>query len=82
MIQLEHITLRRGIEDLLVDASLTVHAGQKIGLVGPNGCGKSSLFAMLLGRIDSDAGQLRIPSDWTVAHLAQQITELDRSALD
>ena len=82
MIKLENITLRRGIEPLLVDASLTVHAGQKIGLVGANGCGKSSLFAMLLGRIESDAGRLRIPSDWTVAHMAQQITDLDRSALD
>ncbi len=82
MIQLENITLRRGIEPLLVETSLTVHAGQKVGLVGANGCGKSSLFAMLLGRIESDAGRLRIPSDWTVAHMAQQITELDRSALD
>ena len=60
MIQLEHITLRRGIEDLLVDASLAVHAGQKIGLVGPNGCGKSSLFAMLLGDLDPDTGEVRI----------------------
>ncbi|NKI35331.1 ATP-binding cassette domain-containing protein [Wenzhouxiangella sp. XN79A] len=82
MIQIENITLRRGLEPLLVDANLTVHAGQKIGLVGANGCGKSSLFALLLGRIDADTGTLRIPKDWTVAHMAQQITELDRSALD
>ncbi len=82
MIQLENITLRRGVEPLLEQASLAVHAGQKIGLVGANGCGKSSLFALLLGRIESDAGRLRIPGDWTVAHMAQQITELDRSALD
>ena len=82
MIQLEHITLRRGIEDLLEDASLTVHAGQKIGLVGPNGCGKSSLFAMLLGELEPDTGELRIPDDWTVAHMAQQISELDRPAIE
>jgi ATP-binding cassette subfamily F protein 3 len=82
MIQLESITLRRGLEPLLVDANLTVHAGQKIGLVGANGCGKSSLFALLLGRIEADTGNLRIPKDWTVAHMAQQITELDRTALD
>ena len=82
MIQLENITLRRGAEALLVDADLTVHAGQKIGLVGANGSGKSSLFALLLGRLEADAGTLRIPRDWTVAHMAQQITELDRSALD
>ncbi|MBY6205014.1 ATP-binding cassette domain-containing protein [Halomonas denitrificans] len=82
MIQLENITLRRGVEPLLAEADLTVHGGQKIGLVGANGCGKSSLFALLLGRIDADAGAVRIPRDWTVAHMAQQITELDRSALD
>ena len=82
MIQLEHITLRRGVEDLLVDASLTVHAGQKIGLVGPNGCGKSSLFALLLGELEPDTGEVRIPEEWTVAHMAQQISELERPALE
>ena len=82
MIQLEHITLRRGVEDLLEDASLVVHAGQKVGLVGPNGCGKSSLFAMLLGELEPDTGEVRIPEDWTVAHLAQQIRELDRPAIE
>jgi ATP-binding cassette, subfamily F, member 3 len=82
MIQLEHITLRRGVEDLLEEASLTVHAGQKIGLVGPNGCGKSSLFAMLLGELEPDTGEVRIPDEWTVAHMAQQISELDRPAIE
>ncbi|MEX2499885.1 MAG: ATP-binding cassette domain-containing protein, partial [Wenzhouxiangellaceae bacterium] len=82
MIQLEHITLRRGVEVLLEDTSLTVHAGQKIGLVGPNGCGKSSLFALLLGDLDPDTGEVRIPADWTVAHMAQQIRELDRPAIE
>ena len=82
MIQLEHITLRRGVEDLLEDASLTVHASQKIGLVGPNGCGKSSLFAMLLGELEPDTGEVRIPDEWTVAHMAQQISELDRPAIE
>jgi len=82
MIQLEHITLRRGVEVLLENASLTVHAGQKIGLVGPNGCGKSSLFALLLGDLEPDTGEVRIPDDWTVAHMAQQIRELDRPAIE
>ncbi|MBS3747689.1 MAG: ATP-binding cassette domain-containing protein [Wenzhouxiangellaceae bacterium] len=82
MIQLEHITLRRGVEVLLEDTSLTVHAGQKIGLVGPNGCGKSSLFALLLGELEPDTGEVRIPDEWTVAHMAQQIRELDRPAIE
>ena len=82
MIRLDHITLRRGTEVLLEDTGLTVHAGQKLGLVGPNGCGKSSLFALLLGDIDADAGDVHVPGDWTVAHMAQQIRELDRPAVD
>ena len=82
MIRLSHVTLRRGTEPLLEHAELTVHAGQKIGLVGPNGCGKSSLFALLLGEVDADAGDVRVPADWTVAFMAQQIRELDRRAIE
>ncbi|MFN2333705.1 MAG: ATP-binding cassette domain-containing protein [Wenzhouxiangellaceae bacterium] len=82
MIQLEHITLRRGPEALLEESELVVHAGQKIGLVGPNGSGKSSLFALLLGELEADSGSVRIPADWTVAHMAQQIRELDRPAIE
>ena len=82
MIRLSNVTLRRGTEPLLEHADLTVHPGEKIGLVGPNGCGKSSLFALLLGRLEADTGEVRIPRDWIVAHMAQQIIELERSALD
>ena len=82
MLQLDQITLRRGTETLLDQTSLTIHAGQKVGLVGANGCGKSSLFALFLGELDSDHGNLHIPSDWTVAHMAQQITDLDRPAIE
>jgi len=82
MIRLTHITLRRGTEPLLEHADLTVHAGRKIGLVGPNGCGKSSLFALLLGEVDADAGDVHVPADWTVAFMAQQIRELDRKAIE
>jgi len=82
MIRLDSITLRRGPEVLLEGASLTVHPGQKIGMVGANGAGKSSLFAALLGQIDVDAGSIAIPTDWIVAHMAQQIDDLDRPALE
>jgi len=71
MIRLDAITLRRGPEVLLEDTGLTVHPGQKIGLVGANRTGKSSLFAALLGRLDVDAGEVSIPADWTVAHMAR-----------
>ena len=82
MIRLSQVTLRRGTEPLLEHADLAVHGGQKIGLVGPNGCGKSSLFALLLGEIDADAGDVQVPADWTVAFMAQQIRELDRPAIE
>ncbi|MEM1080193.1 MAG: ATP-binding cassette domain-containing protein [Pseudomonadota bacterium] len=82
MIQLDRITLRRGPEVLLDQTSLVVHSGQKVGLVGANGCGKSSLFALLLGELDCDQGRAQMPSDWNVAHMAQQITELDRPAIE
>src|SRR5690625_645474 len=82
MINLSSITLRRGPEPLLEQASVTVHPGQKIGLVGANGSGKSTLLALLLGEISLDAGELSIPADWTIAHMAQQIDELDRPAIE
>jgi len=82
MIRLSDITLRRGTEPLLEHADLTIHPGDKIGLVGPNGCGKSTLFALLLGQLEADAGDLRVPREWIVAHMAQQIRELERKALD
>jgi ATP-binding cassette subfamily F protein 3 len=82
MIRITDLTLRRGPEPLLEHADLTIHPGDKIGLVGPNGCGKSTLFALLLGQLEADAGDLRVPREWIVAHMAQQIRELDRKALD
>jgi len=82
MIRIDHITLRRGPDALLRDADLTVHAGQKIGLVGANGAGKSSLFAALLSELEVDTGEIAIPSDWTVAHMAQQIEGLEQPAIE
>ncbi|MFW5927440.1 MAG: ABC-F family ATP-binding cassette domain-containing protein, partial [Wenzhouxiangella sp.] len=82
MIKLSNITLRHGPEPLLVDASATIHPGHKVGLIGANGSGKSSLFSLLRGEMQVDAGEVRIPADWTIAHMAQEITELDREAIE
>ncbi|MDQ2070028.1 ATP-binding cassette domain-containing protein [Natronospira bacteriovora] len=82
MIQLSDITLRRGTEVLLEASSATLFPGHKLGLVGPNGCGKSSLFALLQGRIAPDAGELSLPRDWVIAHMAQEFTDLERPAID
>ena len=80
MIQLSNMTLRRGPEVLLEETELTVFAGQKLALVGANGSGKSSLFAVLRGELGVDAGEVSVPSDWVIAHMAQEFTDLQRPA--
>ncbi len=82
MIQLSAITLRRGPDALLQESSATIFPGHKVGLVGANGCGKSSLFALLRNVISLDAGSLSIPEGWEVAHMAQQFSDLQRAAIE
>ncbi len=72
MIGLTNIALRRGRKILIESASMQVHAGQRLGLIGANGCGKSSLFAMLLGDLEPDDGALALNSDDVIAHIAQE----------
>lgn len=82
MIQLKNLALRRGLKDLLKDTSLTLNPGYKVGLVGANGVGKSTLFALLMGGLQSDAGSAEIPPTWVIAHVAQETPALEQSALD
>jgi ATP-binding cassette subfamily F protein 3 len=82
MIQLQNISLQRGPKFLLDAADLTIYPGQKVGLIGGNGTGKSTLFQMLLGKLASDTGTLDIPKQWRVAHMAQEVGHTSRSALD
>ncbi|MFP4336235.1 MAG: ATP-binding cassette domain-containing protein, partial [Wenzhouxiangella sp.] len=82
MIQLSDITLRHGPEALLEKTSATIYPGHKVGLIGANGSGKTSLFRLLLGEIELDAGELSLPADWTLAHLAQELHDLDRPAIE
>jgi len=82
MIQLQNISLQRGPKVLLESADLTIYPGQKIGLIGGNGTGKSTLFNMLLGKLASDTGTLDIPKQWRMAHMAQEVGHTTRSALD
>ncbi len=81
MIILRKLTLQRGGKALLEEADLTIHGGQKIGVSGANGCGKSTLFAALRGEIDPDRGELEMPR-LEIAHVAQETPALDRSAID
>ncbi len=82
MLKLEHLNLRRGPHLLLEDASITLYPGHKVGIAGANGCGKSSLFALLLGEVAPDAGDVRFPDSWEIAHVAQEVAVYDTPALE
>jgi ATP-binding cassette subfamily F protein 3 len=82
MIRLQNLTLQRGPQRLLEDAELCLHPGHKAGLIGANGAGKSSLFALLRGDLSADAGDCLIPADWRIAHMRQEIDAVERQAVD
>jgi ATP-binding cassette subfamily F protein 3 len=82
MITLRNITLRRGTKVVLQNASVTLQPGEKIGLIGRNGAGKSSLFAMLTGNLHADAGDVEIPPRWRIGEVAQEMPETEASATD
>ena len=79
MLKFSNLALRRGPTLLFEGVSFAVHSGQKIGLTGANGTGKSSLFALILKEISADQGDFSMPDDWVIAHVAQQ-THLTRQA--
>ena len=82
MIRFSQLTLARGAKPLIESADLTVHAGERIGLIGANGSGKSSLFAMLRGELHADKGDVELPAHWRIAHVAQETPALERPAVD
>jgi ATP-binding cassette subfamily F protein 3 len=82
VLRISDITLRRGARVLLQGASMNVHPGQKVGLVGANGTGKSSLFALIRGEIHADAGDVSMPPRWVLSHVAQETPAVDRAALE
>jgi len=80
MISLRNITLRRGARAVLEAASATIHIGEKVGLVGNNGAGKSTVFALLRGELHEDSGDWSMPAQWQVATVAQDMPETDEPA--
>jgi len=82
MIRFLNVSLMRGIKPLLVNADLTLNPGDKIGLIGANGAGKSSLFAMLRNELHADQGEIDFPAKWRMAYVAQETPALDRPALE
>ena len=82
MLQFDNLSIRRGENMLFDKASFQIHPGQKVGLTGSNGCGKSSLFAVLLNELVIDTGDVKIPKDWVIAHVAQEAPANERPAIE
>lgn len=82
MITLNAISLQRSGKVLLEDTSAIIHHGQHVGLVGANGCGKSSLLALLMGELQPDKGNVSIDTGRGIAHMAQEIKALERKAVE
>ncbi|MBM3386005.1 MAG: ATP-binding cassette domain-containing protein, partial [Betaproteobacteria bacterium] len=82
MIRLTNVTLARGAKVLVEGADVALNPGERIGLIGANGSGKSSLFALLRGELHADKGDVEFPARWRVAHVAQETPALRRPALD
>ncbi|MFT5134545.1 MAG: ATP-binding cassette subfamily F protein 3, partial [Gammaproteobacteria bacterium] len=82
MISLEKISLQRSGKYLFSDSSLTIHGGQHIGITGANGTGKTSLFKLLLGELSVDSGNLRMPAEVKIAHMAQEVDYKDTAAVE
>jgi len=81
MLYFDRISLRRGNKLLFSDASMTVHAGHRVGITGANGCGKSSLFALVQGSIEEDAGSFHHDKGIAIAHVAQETPALNIAAI-
>ncbi len=82
MLKLSHLSLRRGVQLLLDDVNITIHPKQKVGITGANGCGKSSLFALIKDELHSDSGDFFMPQNWVIAHVAQESPSTDAAALE
>jgi ATP-binding cassette subfamily F protein 3 len=82
VIRLSQLTLRRGAKALLEGADLTLYAGERAGLIGANGSGKTSLFSLLRGELHADKGDAELPAHWRIAHVAQETPALERPAVE
>ena len=82
MLALNQVSLRRGVKLVLDQASVVLQPGEKVGLVGRNGAGKSSLFSLLTHRLQSDAGDVAMPPRWRIGEVAQDMPETKQGATD
>ena len=82
MIYINNLEVVRGTTTLLKDAQATIYPKTKVGLIGRNGCGKSTLFALIKNEIQPENGSITIPKDWLISSVSQETLALDESALD
>ena len=82
VISLRNFALRRGERLLLSNVDLTMHAGYRVGVVGRNGTGKSSLFAAIRNEIEADKGDIELPGKVRIASVAQETPSLPTAAID
>ena len=82
MLRLQSVTLMRGVRVLYSNATLLANSGERIGLVGNNGCGKSSLLAAILGEAPIESGEIDAPAMHLIGHVAQDIDEVDEVAIE
>ena len=82
MLSFNQVALRRGTELLFEDVTFTIHKGRKVGLIGANGAGKSSLFKMIIRELEADLGDVEMPANLRIAHLEQEIQATNDLALD
>ncbi|MDX8412513.1 MAG: ATP-binding cassette domain-containing protein [Mariprofundales bacterium] len=81
MLFFDQLSLRHGKKELFNDVSFTIHAADKVGLTGANGCGKSSLFSLVLGQIEEDRGRFHRKKKLAIAHVSQETPAVDVSAI-
>ncbi|MDH5361155.1 MAG: ATP-binding cassette domain-containing protein [Gammaproteobacteria bacterium] len=82
MLNFTGLALRRGSKPLFQDVNLTLHAGQKIGITGSNGSGKSSLFGLIRGELHADSGECALPASLVIAHVEQETPAVEDTALE
>jgi ATP-binding cassette subfamily F protein 3 len=82
MLQAKNLGIRRGTKLLFENCSFQIHPGQKVGLTGANGTGKSSLFSLILHQLHADTGDCFYPESWVVAHVAQELVDSQQAAIE
>ncbi|WP_250655699.1 ATP-binding cassette domain-containing protein [Alkalimarinus coralli] len=82
MLNIEALSLLRGGNTLLDQVEVTIHSGRRVAIVGANGTGKTSLFKLILGELHADEGQLTLPGQCRIAHMQQEVDNIDRTALE